>query len=182
MSTRELAKYSSELTYDQIPVEVREKASEKIARDLAPLIEIIAKVKVPIMFHTGWTQWAIPIYHGMPLFIDDLAERFPEVPFIITKMGRGYHFLLEMAIMVAFKHNNVYFDTVQTLPEHVQRAVSDIGADRIMFGTDWSATWRTAKMEADIYTRSLDIVNKSGISDSDKEWILGKTAAKLYGI
>ena len=37
-------------------------------------------------FATAWTQFATPLYHGMPLFVDVLAERYPEVPIIITKM------------------------------------------------------------------------------------------------
>jgi len=159
-----------------------ESAPDRIAKDLTPLFEILARHKMPIMFQTAWTQFGTPIYHGMPLFIDDLAERFPEVPIVITKMGRGYDFLFEMCLIVAFKHDNVYLDTVQSKPAHVARAVAEIGAERVMFGTDWEQTWSALKTPDDLYTRSLAIVNDSGISDAQKAWVLGKTAATLYGI
>lgn len=157
-------------------------APEKIARDLVPLLEILARHRMPIMFQTAWTQFGTPIYHGVPTFVDDLAERFPEVPFIITKMGRGYDALFEMCLLIAFKHDNVYLDTVQSKPAHVARAVAEVGADRVIFGTDWEQTWAALKTPADIYTRSLAIVDDSGISEAQKEWVLGKTAATLFGI
>jgi predicted TIM-barrel fold metal-dependent hydrolase len=146
------------------------------------LLEILARHRMPIMFQTAWTQFGTPIYHGVPTFVDDLAERFPEVPFIITKMGRGYDALFEMCLLIAFKHDNVYLDTVQSKPAHVARAVAEVGAERVIFGTDWEQTWAALKTPADIYSRSLAIVDDSGITEAQKEWVLGKTAATLFGI
>jgi predicted TIM-barrel fold metal-dependent hydrolase len=157
-----------------------ESAPDKIANDLTPLLEVLAKHKLPIMFQTAWTQFGTPIYHGVPVFVDDLAERFPEVPFIITKMGRGYDALFETCLMIAFKHDNVYLDTVQSRPEHVARAVAEIGADRVIFGTDWEQTWAALNSPSDIYTRSIKIVDDSGISESEKEWVFGKTVSTLF--
>ena len=94
----------------------RESAPEKIARDLRPLMEILSEHNSPVMFLTGWTQFSTPLYHGMPLFVDLLAEWFPNVPIIITKMGRGYSFIFEMALAVAYKHYNVYVDVVRECP------------------------------------------------------------------
>ena len=157
-----------------------ESAPDKIANDLTPLLEVLAKHKLPIMFQTAWTQFGTPIYHGVPVFVDDLAERFPEVPFIITKMGRGYDSLFDICLMIAFKNDNVYLDTVQSRPEHVARAVAEIGAERVIFGTDWEQTWAALTSPADIYTRSIKIVDDSGISESEKEWVFGKTASTLF--
>ena len=158
----------------------RESAPEKIADALRPLIKILAKHRVPVMFLTGWTQFATPLYHNLPLFIDPLAEAFPEVPFIITKMGRGYSFIFEMALAVAFKHTNVYFDIVQAAPAHIERAVEELGPDRIMFGTDWSPTWRA--QAGDVYKVNFEKFNALKISDQAKEWIRYKTAAALFGL
>lgn len=159
-----------------------ESAPDRIAKDLFPLMEILAKHRAPIMFQTAWTQFGTPIYHGMPLFADDLAERFPEVPIVLTKMGRGYDALFETCLMIAYKHDNVYLDTVQSKPEHVAQAVAAIGAERVIFGTDWEQTWAALKTPEDLYTRSLAIVEKSGISEAEKAWVLGRTAATLFGI
>jgi predicted TIM-barrel fold metal-dependent hydrolase len=155
-----------------------ESAPERIAKELRPLMEILARYRVPVMFLTGWTQFSTPLYHGMPLFADVLAEWFPEVPIIITKMGRGYSFIFEMALAVAYKHPNVYFDIVQAPPEHIERGVRELGADRIMFGTDWSPTWRAEA--GDIYKKNLEKVEILEISEEAKDWIRWKTAAKLF--
>jgi uncharacterized protein len=160
-----------------------ESAPDRIAKDFVPLFEILARHKSPIMFQTAWTQFGTPIYHGTPLFLDVLAESFPEVPIVITKMGRGYDYLFEMCLIVAFKHDNVYLDTVQSKPAHVKKAVEEIGPERVIWGTDWEQTWAALKTpEGDLYTRSLAIVNEAGLSEEQKAWVFGKTAAKLWGI
>jgi predicted TIM-barrel fold metal-dependent hydrolase len=156
----------------------RESAPEKIAKDLRPLMEAMAEHKLPVMFLTGWTQFATPLYHGMPLFVDLLAAWYPEVPIIITKMGRGYDFIFEMALAVAYKHVNVYFDVVHAPPPHIERAVAELGADRIMFGTDWSPGWRA--QAGDIYGLGLKKVAGLNITEEAKEQIRWKTAAALF--
>lgn len=159
-----------------------ESAPDRIAKDLFPLMEVLAKHRAPIMFQTAWTQFGTPIYHGMPLFADDLAERFPEMPIVLTKMGRGYDALFESCLLIAFKHDNVYLDTVQSRPEHIARAVSEIGPERVIFGSDWEQTWAALRAPEDLYTRSLAVVEKAGLSTAEREWVLGKTAATLWGL
>lgn len=158
----------------------RESAPEKIAHDLRPLMEILQKYRVPVMFLTGWTQFSTPLYHGMPLFVDVLAEWYPDVPIIITKMGRGYSFIFEMALAVAYKHANIYFDVVQAPAAHIERGVAELGADRIMFGTDWSPTWRAEA--GDIYRVNLQKMDALKISPEAKQTILGETASKLFAL
>jgi len=52
----------------------------------------------------------------------------------------------------------------------------------LIFGADCEQTWAALKTPADIYARSLAIVDDSGISEAQKEWVPGKTAATLFGI
>jgi predicted TIM-barrel fold metal-dependent hydrolase len=85
-----------------------------------------------------------------------------------------------MALAVAYKHVNVYFDVVQSLPRHIERAVEELGADRIMFGTDWAPTWRVEA--GDIYRKGLAMVNALKISEEAKEQIRWRTAAQLFKI
>ena len=158
----------------------RESAPEKIAHDLRPLMEILQNYRLPVMFLTGWTQFSTPLYHGMPLFVDVLAEWYPDVPIIITKMGRGYSFIFEMALAVAYKHANIYFDVVQAPAAHIERAVAELGADRIMFGTDWSPTWRAEA--GDIYRVNLQKMDSLKISPEAKQTILGETASRLFSL
>ncbi len=154
----------------------------KIARDLMPVIEIINEYRIPVLIHTAWTQFGTKLYHGIPMFVDDLAEQFPETPFTLTKMGRGYNFIFEICLALATKHDNVYLDTVQSPAEHVARAVREVGAERVIYGTDWDPTWRPLNLPEGIYARTLAVIDDAGLTDGQKEQVLGKTAATLYGM
>lgn len=157
-------------------------APELIARDLFPLMEVLQEHRVPIMIPTAWTQFASSLYHGIPLFVDDLAERFPDVPIVITKMGRGYDFIFEIALAIAYKHINVYLDTAQAPPHHIRRAVKEVGADRVIFGTDWSMSWRYAARPSTIYAEALAAIDAAELSEEEKSWVLGGTAASVFRI
>ena len=174
----------------------------KIAEDLRPIMETLASYKAPIMFATGWTQFPGKMYYSDPIYVDEIAGRYPDVPIILAKMGRGIPHYFESAMIVAMRNSNVYFDTSYTTPEHLNRAVRTIGADRIMFGSDWALGWRWVRNHLDIFPRAgrngviidqfpepeelyaarLRTVRESGISDAEIEQILGKTAAQVFGI
>ncbi|MDG6995656.1 MAG: amidohydrolase family protein [Nitrososphaerota archaeon] len=156
-----------------------ESAPEKMAKDIFPLMDILAKYKLPVQFMSGWNQFGSYIWHGVPMYVDMLAHHYPEVPIVITKMGRGFTFLFEMALALASKHENVYLDATDTAPEHIARAVHDAGADRLMWGTDWCSTWRSTYSPC-LYSKRMKDVEDSGISEEDKEWVMWKTAATVY--
>ncbi len=158
---------------------------DDVARDLMPVMELIDRYRIPVMFSTAWNQFGKPIHKGIPYFVDDLAIAFPNVPIILTKMGRGYDFIFEVCLCIAFKHLNVYLDTVQAPARHIARSVEEIGANRVLFGSDWDRTWRelgSADGKSNIYRNALNVLHEARLSDTDKEWVLGRTAAELYGL
>ena len=154
----------------------------RIARDLMPVMEIINEYKIPVLIHTAWTQFGTRLYHGIPMFVDDLAEQFPEMPFVLTKMGRGYEFIFEICLALATKHDNVYIDTVHAPARHVARAVNEVGPERVIFGTDWDPTWRPLNLPEGIFARSMAVIDEAGLTDGQSEKVLGATAAELYGL
>jgi predicted TIM-barrel fold metal-dependent hydrolase len=153
---------------------------EKIAKDLDPIMNTLDKYKVPIQFPTAWSQFPGGLYYGNPIFVDEVAQRHPNVPIILTKMGRGIGYYFDTALTVALRNSNVYFDTVGTTGAHLRIAVDKIGAERIMFGTDWSATWRWIRKPADLHTIRLKTLDDAGLSNSEREQILRKTAARVF--
>lgn len=155
---------------------------EKIARDLEPIMTTLAKYKVPAQFPTAWSQFPGGLYYGNPIFVDEVAQRHPEVPIILTKMGRGIGYYFDTSLAVAMRNTNVYFDTVGTSGSHLRIAVDKIGAERIMFGTDWSATWRWISKPADLHTIRLKTLDEANLSYSEREQILWKTAAQVFKI
>jgi predicted TIM-barrel fold metal-dependent hydrolase len=155
---------------------------EKIARDLAPIMEAVADLGISIMIPTGWSQFPGQLYFADPTYVDEIAGRYPTVPIILNKMGRGMDHYFDAALMVAMRNSNIYFDTLTTTATHLRRAVDAIGAERIMFGTDWSPTWRCVREPADLYTLRLKPIRETNLSPRQTEQILWRTAADLFNI
>jgi hypothetical protein len=98
---------------------------EKIARDLDPFMQTVARYQVPIQFPTAWSQVPGGLYYGNPIWVDEVAHRHPSVPIILTKMGRSITTYFDSALTVALRNVNIYFDVVGTCPEHLRIAVTD---------------------------------------------------------
>ena len=155
---------------------------ERIAKDLAPIMETLREYKAPIQFPTAWSQFPGGLVYGNPVWVDEVAYRYPDVPVILTKMGRGLQYYFDTSMAVALRNANVYFDVVGTKGEHLRQAIDAIGSKRIMFGSDWSATWRYVREPADLYAIRLRVLDDAGLSAEEREDILWRTAAGLFGL
>lgn len=155
---------------------------EKIARDLKPIMDTVARYQLPIQFPTAWSQFPGGLHWGNPEWVDEVAGRHPDVPIILTKMGRSLNYYFDIALSVAMRNQNVYFDTVGTSPQHLRTAVDAIGAHRIMFGSDWSATWRWLSDPAPLYTIRKRVLENAKLSESESEQISWRTTATVFGL
>jgi predicted TIM-barrel fold metal-dependent hydrolase len=153
---------------------------ERLAKDLDPIMKTLADLEIPMLIPTGWSQFPGHLYFADPTYVDEIAGRNPTVPIVLTKMGRGIDHYFEVCIALAMRNLNIYFDTLTTTAAHLRRAVDTIGAHRIMFGSDWSPTWRCVREPADLYTLRLKPIREAKLSSEDAEQILWKTAASLF--
>jgi uncharacterized protein len=149
----------------------------RIVRDMAPIMEVLqARGGLPIMFPTGYTGWkGVHYYVFSPVWADEVAGTFPTVPIVFTKMGRGIQASFDACLGVAMRNANVYFDMTDTTAEHLRHAISIIGSDRIMYGSDLSA------MSA--YHSTLDNLRtaiEARLSAEERENIAWKTANQIY--
>lgn len=96
---------------------------EKIAKDLSPMMDAVQKYKVPVQFPTAWSQFPGGLFYGNPIWADEVAGRYPDVPIILTKMGRSMITYYEPCLAVAMRNENVYFDVVGTNAEHLRHAL-----------------------------------------------------------
>ena len=129
---------------------------------LDPLFDEVAKLRIPVLVHTGYD-----VFSG-PLGVADLAERYPRVPLIVGHSGCcGLWF---DAIKAAKRCDNLYLETSGNLSGAIEKMVNDVGANRILFGSDMP--WVDSAMEI-LKIKTLDINQK------DKALILGENLQRL---
>jgi uncharacterized protein len=153
---------------------------ERIARHLDGLMKVVAKHRVPIQFPTAWSQFPGGLFYGDPLWVDEVALRHPGVPIILTKMGRSISRYFDSAMTVALRNVNIYFDVVGTSSDHLRLAVDKIGSERILFGTDWSATWRWISVPMSLHRLRMKVIDDARLPESDRRNILSENAIRLF--
>jgi predicted TIM-barrel fold metal-dependent hydrolase len=109
---------------------------------VAPLLELAARMKFPILQHAGHTSW-LPSPQPEISDAGDLAEaarRFPETTLICAHVCGGGDW--EWSIKALRDANSVYFDTSGSVADEgtVEMAVEVLGAERVLFATDLSFT------------------------------------------
>ncbi len=130
-----------------------------------PALEFANRHKRAILIHT----WGNNDPHNAPRHIEKAAAAYPDATFIMGHSAPGE---LDLALEVAKRHPNVYLD-ICDIHRHsgiVDKMVSEIGADRILFGTD--IPWYDPAY-------GVGSVLFSHISDEDKYKILYANAKAL---
>jgi predicted TIM-barrel fold metal-dependent hydrolase len=105
------------------------------------------------------------------------ANDFPETTVILAHLGHGWdgdptH---QVRAVQSSRHGNVYVDTSSArsiTPNLIEWAVGEIGADRILFGTD------TPLYHAGMQRARIDFAE---IPESDRRKILHENAERLFG-
>ena len=65
----------------------------EIARAMSPIMEGLSPGKLPVQFPTGWTGWQGGLHYiWNPIWVDELAALFPDVPIVLAKMGMSFGF------------------------------------------------------------------------------------------
>lgn len=128
-----------------------------------PIMEVAARHRLPIVFHSG-----TPVY-AQPLAIAWLAEYFPDVPIVLAHMGLTCMYV--DAVHAAKRYENVFLETsCMPYTPVLERAVSELGPHKILFGTDTPFLYP--------YIEILRI-QRLAINDDDKEMILGGNIERL---
>jgi aminocarboxymuconate-semialdehyde decarboxylase len=68
----------------------------------------------------------------------------------------------------------MYYDSLVFTPEALRHLVAEVGASQVMIGTDYPYPWVSEPIE--------HVLGTPGLTDADREAILGGTAAKLLGL
>jgi len=135
------------------------------------LFEFAAERGAVVLTHSG-------DQNSMPEDFVGLANAFPEMTLILGHLGCGWdddptH---QVRAIQTCRHGNVLVDTssaANLTPNLIEWAVGEIGAERMLFGTDsplYSAPMQRAR------------IDHAEIDDDDKRRILFENAERLFGL
>jgi uncharacterized protein len=146
---------------------IARKAAEK---EIFPIVEKSIEYNIPVLQHTWIKSTGNLKDESTPMDVVKLAEKFPEAKIIIAHMGGQW----DLTLPVIKYSPNIFTDTCGGFPEQgmVERAVEEIGPERIIFGSD--APGRQFAVQ-------LQKITAAKISRKAKEKILHTNILKLIG-
>ena len=141
-----------------------------IAEHGRAIFEFAARHDALILTHSGHES-------SLPADIVPFANEYPNVRVILAHIGcsSGPDRTLQVRGIQQSIHGNVYADTSSAMsisPGLIEWAVGEVGADRVLFGTD-TPLYSTAMHRARI--------NKAELCNADKQLILRDNALALLG-
>ena len=144
-----------------------------IAAQGRAIFELAAELRAVIMSHSGEPN-------SLPADFVPLANDFPEVTLILAHLGnsgaKGDSPELQVRAIQAARHGNVYVDTSSAqslLPGLIEWAVGEVGAERLLFGTDTPLYFAPSQRAR---------INHADLSDDQKRMILWDNARRILPI
>jgi hypothetical protein len=129
------------------------------------VFETCAALKVPVIVHTGsGIPWAAPS------LLAPAAKAHPGMAIVVAHSGMMV--LAGEAARLAADCPNVYLEVSWTGGFLVREWAREFGARRLLFGSD----------HADNAATELAKIRTAGLTDEETGWILGGTAAKVFGV
>jgi predicted TIM-barrel fold metal-dependent hydrolase len=132
-----------------------------------PLMEAAGEEKLTVLIHSG------EVWNSAPALIGDLAENFPNVQFIIGHSGLWEFY--RQSIIVARRSPNVFLDVAEiTPPNVVQTLVREVGAERVLYGSDHPFIPFGFEIGK--------VAKYAGLTPDEIRQVLGENLARLLGI
>jgi predicted TIM-barrel fold metal-dependent hydrolase len=147
------------------------------------LYEVIAAARLPALFHTGQTAvgqgapgggGGIRLKYGNPIYLDDVAVDFPEMPIIMAHPSFPWQ---DEALAVALHKAQVYIDlsgwSPKYFPPQLVHYSNTLLKNKVLFGSDHPMI-TTDRWLADFQT--------AGFREEVQPLILKENAARLLGL
>lgn len=127
---------------------------------LRNIIKKASMLNIPIIFDSGKKE-------SPPEQFGELAELFPDAKIIMAHMFGGF-------LRVALHHQNIYLQTTD-MPrrEIIQEAVEELGAERIIMGSD--SPYISMEVE-------LEKIESLNITEKEKKLIMGENMRRILGL
>jgi predicted TIM-barrel fold metal-dependent hydrolase len=144
-----------------------------IARHGRVLFELAAELKTVVLAHSGEPN-------SLPADFLPFADACPEATLILAHLGNSGDTVdsaeLQVRAIQASRHGNVYADTSSgqsLLPGLIEWAVAEVGADRILFGTDTPLYFSPSQRAR---------IDYADLTDSQKQQLLRENAQRILPI
>jgi len=164
---------------------------------LLPFFEAVTENHLHVLTHFGILQVKLRDALGLPRIYDSrfanpldlqaVANRFPQIKFILPHFGCGF---FRETLMLGLQCENVYVDTSSsnnwmitqpyplTLAEVFQKTRTVFGVERLLFGTDsgvFPRGWRK-----DIWAEQQQAMVSAGFSGAEMGMVLGGNAGRVF--
>lgn len=142
---------------------------------------------LPVVWHQGTTfVRQAPLRYALPIQIDEVAIRFPELRIVIAHLGHPW---IDEALVVVRKHPNLFADVSALHSRPWQLYTALVSAceyrvtDRLLFGTDWPFGTVAETIEGlRTVNRLVDGTGLPRIPDQVIEQIIARPTLELLGL
>lgn len=146
----------------------------------AQLVDLAIEYRVPFNLHV--TDPKLDHRPGMmPTPLDSLVElgqRFPAATFILAHLGGGLPWRDAGKLP-----GNLYFDTAAVPliyePSVYRRAIASVGAERVLFGTDYPLRLYPRDTHPPEFQRMRDEIRQAGLSTEEFDAVMGGNLLSL---
>jgi predicted TIM-barrel fold metal-dependent hydrolase len=143
------------------------------------LLTTASELELPVILHTGTQHSRLifknPEYARAEKF-ETWFKTYPDLRFILAHMN--FH-EPEIAIDLGEKYPNVFVDTSWQPSETIGEAVRRLGAEKVLFGTDWPLVGNNIDIGI---SRIQDCIETGTLTKAEAELILGKNAQCLLNL
>ena len=147
------------------------------AREYKTLLREAADLFLPVIVHTGCVH--APLYkdpdQSEAAKFNSWFKTYPQIKFILAHMN--FH-TPDHAIDLAEEYQNVYVDTSWQPAEIIGEAHRRLGAEKILFGSDWPFIGHNLTIGIN---RIYECVNAGTITQTSASQILGGNALRIFG-
>jgi len=163
-------------------------------KELKPYIDVILEYDLPVLVHCGWAVTSNVLTYGKKYNaawrwaeqMGELASAYPDMKLVIGHTGGvlanpdGYE-----ALRLAFSFDNTYCEMSKAPAVIVNAAVKEIGAERVLFGSDWNRP--EGKTYGPLHQHfvfqqwyNLNTIAQADITEDERDLILYKNARRLF--
>jgi hypothetical protein len=152
-----------------------------------PFFDKAAELGAAITVHYGVTVDPYgDLRYADPTDLSPVARDYPDMPFVIAHFGAGY---LHEALRLGYQCKNVCLDSSgtnnwmdydphgYTLAQVFDRALTALGPERVLFGTDSGTTGPYREWIAFQQRRTIE---ELGLSDRDRDLVLRANAVRIF--